>query len=338
MFTVRLSSLLVLLCFLCTCVLVDGSDKKATDILNTCLSSKHHKTQPGPEDNLFKCSAWLNNSCCTNYTAQYVHGDGQPLYNLNFSHCAPMSDKCRNHFTNNNCFYECSPYLGPWITPQKVSYRHERMYKVPLCASQCNAWWQDCKDESTCVENWSTGFRWDKIGNHCPKNTVCRPFTNVYHNASHFCETVWGPDDFVVTPDHNYCMKISFTGPNPNVEVAYHYALKKHLIKGTAIPPYSEPPKIPPLQVQGTIFSVVIGSIIIIVVIGLLIFVGLKRYRGTLFHHQGVPMRFRNLLRSSRQSAMVTRSDPGAEMSFMQYEEEEEEDAPEMNGSLRLDL
>uniref|UniRef100_H2Y7Z2 Folate receptor-like domain-containing protein n=1 Tax=Ciona savignyi TaxID=51511 RepID=H2Y7Z2_CIOSA len=241
--------------------LVYGKD---LGVLNTCLDGKHHKTQPGPEDNLFQCNAYVNNSCCTNYTAKYLHGDGHSLYNFNYSHCAPMSDKCRQHFTMNNCFYECSPNLGPWVKTQKISYRSERIYKVPLCASECQSWWNDCRDERTCVENWSFGFVWNKNGNHCPKNSRCKYFHEVYHNSTYFCEKLWGPDDFMVVDDADYCMKMSITQSNP--QVAYHYALKKHLIKGTEIPPYSQPPKVPPLKVQGTVFSIVIGVIILVAI------------------------------------------------------------------------
>jgi len=39
------------------------------------------------------------------------------MYGFNYNHCGPgkeMSDRCRKHFVQDLCFYECSPNVGPW--------------------------------------------------------------------------------------------------------------------------------------------------------------------------------------------------------------------------------
>ena len=67
-----------------------------------------------------QCSPWANRSCCTHGTTKDIHGESQPF---DFDHCigkAPMSEKCRRHFNQDYCFYECSPNVGPWIVG--VSY------------------------------------------------------------------------------------------------------------------------------------------------------------------------------------------------------------------------
>jgi len=97
------------------------------------------------------------------------------------------------HFTQDHCFYECSPNVGPWIVEVIInssifqfvkiieyfkdyiislsfriqepdrSWRNQRYFGVPLCASDCNQWFNDCKHDLTCVENWSRGFTWKNI-------------------------------------------------------------------------------------------------------------------------------------------------------------------------------
>ena len=41
-----------------------------------------------------------------------------------------------------------------------MKMRTERFVGVPLCRQECDAWWEDCKEEYTCIENWSRGFNW----------------------------------------------------------------------------------------------------------------------------------------------------------------------------------
>ena len=33
---------------------------------------------------------------------------------------------------------------------------------MPLCLSECDSWWEDCKDDYTCKENWLDGWDWSK--------------------------------------------------------------------------------------------------------------------------------------------------------------------------------
>ncbi|CAK8683590.1 unnamed protein product [Clavelina lepadiformis] len=330
-----------------------GGDNQVLDV---CLDSKHHKHAPGPEDTLFKCDSWKNHSCCTNYTAAKISQDKSLLYGFNYSHCGNMSQKCLNRFFDNHCFYECSPNVGPWIQSVNSSYRNERFKNVPLCRSQCSAWWSDCKNERTCVGDWSHGFEWRNKTNHCPSDKPCRTFLEIFVNATYFCETVFGPHDYKVTDDSSHCMKISFSRPNPNAEVAKYYASQNSgavvnttnnskINDSDVIPPYKSPTDPPPLQVHGTVASLVVAILILIIVFGVLVYFGVKRFRRGRFHHQGVPVQFPNIVstRITRQSSRsVGQDERDAEMSFMQYEEEEEDEdleaAPEMNGTLSMEL
>lgn len=86
-------------------------------LLHTCLEGAKHKIEPGPESELFRqCTPWKKRSCCTNETAQSLHGNGH--YNFQYDHCPHiknMSSDCRRHFIQDTCFYECSPNVGPWL-------------------------------------------------------------------------------------------------------------------------------------------------------------------------------------------------------------------------------
>uniref|UniRef100_G1LGF8 Folate receptor-like domain-containing protein n=1 Tax=Ailuropoda melanoleuca TaxID=9646 RepID=G1LGF8_AILME len=70
-----------------------GSARARTDLLNVCMDAKHHKAKPGPEDKLHdQCTPWKEKACCSASTSQELR-----------------------HFIQDNCLYECSPNLGPWI-------------------------------------------------------------------------------------------------------------------------------------------------------------------------------------------------------------------------------
>lgn len=62
-----------------------------------------------------QCAPWRENACCTANTSEEAHNDNSYLYYFNWNHCGAMSPKCKKHFIQDTCFYECSPHLGPWI-------------------------------------------------------------------------------------------------------------------------------------------------------------------------------------------------------------------------------
>jgi folate receptor len=68
---------------------------------------------------------------------------------------------------------------------------NERVLKVPLCQSDCDAWFNACVDDYTCIDNWTKNWTWSKQGNHCPKGTECKTFKDMYGTAENFCEKVF---------------------------------------------------------------------------------------------------------------------------------------------------
>ncbi|GLG95780.1 Folate receptor beta [Gryllus bimaculatus] len=95
---------------------------------NWCLDAKHHKSKPGPEDELHK----------------------------------QVSMKIRN----------------------------ERFFEVPLCASDCNAWFDACKDDFTCSEKWTDLIVKDGHLTPCHNQNECKTFADVFKTSKNFCEKV----------------------------------------------------------------------------------------------------------------------------------------------------
>jgi folate receptor len=197
--------------------------KTVSDYMNICLDGRNQKSAPGPEPKLLSqiCMPWTARSCCTSETAEGMRTNPKWL-NFNWDHCSrPLSDRCREHFIMDLCFYECSPNVGPWLVSDERKIRNERFLQVPLCQSVCENWWDACRDDLTCVDNWATKFNWTAGMNVCPQGNTCRPFHKVYTGASHFCETLMG-HSFKVVPNAADCFVLWFDPklPNPNEVVA----------------------------------------------------------------------------------------------------------------------
>ncbi|XP_043338289.1 folate receptor beta-like isoform X2 [Cervus elaphus] len=140
-----------------------------------------------------------------------------------------MEPACQRHFIQDNCLYECSPNLGPWIQEVNQKWRKERFLNVPLCKEDCQSWWEDCRTSYTCKSNWHRGWDWTSGSNKCPNGTTCRTFETYFPTPAALCEGLWS---------HSYklsnysrgsgrCIQMWFDPAlgNPNEEVARFYAL-----------------------------------------------------------------------------------------------------------------
>ena len=85
--------------------------------------------------------------------------------------------KCERFLLDEECFYQCEPRLYRWHVANGT------IKNVPICGDFCNAWYEACKDDETCVENWVTGFNYSGSMYSCPKNSVCRTFAQVSRNT-----------------------------------------------------------------------------------------------------------------------------------------------------------
>ena len=70
--------------------------------------------------------------------------------------------------------------------------------KVPVCASYCNNWFEACKDDMTCYDNWFDSlFQALKEGPHdCSEGGECRTFMEIFGDGEGLCNRLWG-DAFV---------------------------------------------------------------------------------------------------------------------------------------------
>ncbi|GAB1602882.1 folate receptor gamma-like, partial [Argonauta hians] len=208
-------------------VLVEGrGDNAVNKYLNRCLDALHHKVTPGPEGSLYKqCSLWKKNSCCQGNVTEKVH-EGT-LYKFNLHHCKRLSKHCYQHFVQDTCFYQCTPNAGPWIHKESnMTIRKERYFDVPLCESTCQRWWDSCKDDETCSENWMRGFNWTTGENTCPTGSKCRKFSEVFKTANNFCEKVWDHSWKVVSNKLCFVLWFDENKENPNYAVALQKALQ----------------------------------------------------------------------------------------------------------------
>ncbi|NXT17739.1 FOLR1 protein, partial [Syrrhaptes paradoxus] len=186
------------------------------ELLNICMDAKHHKVRPGPEGQLYgQCALWKDNACCTANTSAEAHRDQSYLYNFNWDHCGVMPERCKRHFIQDTCLYECSPNLGPWI---------DQVGTPPQGELGCTG------------QDWAglgcTGLHWAGLGwiglDGCPQGAMCQQFRFVFPTPAALCEGVWS-QSYQYTPHHRgsgRCIQMWFDPSlgNPNVAVARYYA------------------------------------------------------------------------------------------------------------------
>ena len=93
---------------------------------------------------------------------------------------------------------------------------------IPVCSDYCDAWFDACKDDLTCVEDWIADFDFTENVNKCPAEHTCRNFTEVYGNGEGLCNRMWGATFFYST-DKNNCTVMTFNSsmPNPNFQLTF---------------------------------------------------------------------------------------------------------------------
>nr|CDS27085.1 folate receptor beta [Hymenolepis microstoma] len=164
-----------------------------------CLKSDELHDHPVPEPHLKSCSEWKDSSCCPPTTADLITKES--LHGFNFNFCN-ITEKCREFFLDEYCMVKCSPHLGPWIVKVPSSKFEENVFKVPLCESDCNSWYEACKNSTACATNWrSGGFDWSSGTNQCHKGYKCLEISNIYGSAKAFCESVWDNSYSVIQSD-----------------------------------------------------------------------------------------------------------------------------------------
>ena len=104
---------------------------------------------------------------------------------------------------------------------------------VPVCASYCDRWFEACKNDFTCVENWLVDFDFAENGNNsCPANSQCVTFEQMYGNGSGLCNRMWG-NAFFYSENAENCTVMSFdpNNDNPNFQLTFPSEDGSHVIR-----------------------------------------------------------------------------------------------------------
>jgi hypothetical protein len=130
-----------------------------------------------------------------------------------------MSAACAAHFVNEACFYECDVHVGKWR-------RHEtciddageenswQIFGMPIKASECDQFYQDCKDDLFCVSAESKSFFALPT---CDHDTQCQTFGDIYANGKEMCELLWDNSFTYESVEANaYTWSFAEGDPNPN--------------------------------------------------------------------------------------------------------------------------
>lgn len=173
------------------------TDKEIDEFLDICIDAKYHKSKPGPEADIFNkkfhCTPWKGHACCSANTTFNIQEDGAlSLYNMHWDQCnTVMSPKCRRYFEVDTCMYECSPYMKPWITidPNSKKTRKERFTNVPICKSDCDEWFDACRDDLTCSNNWGNFTTWNWKTGMCKME--CKTFKDYFGDPAKFCNKIF---------------------------------------------------------------------------------------------------------------------------------------------------
>ena len=93
---------------------------------------------------------------------------------------------------------------------------------VPVCMEYCDAWFDACKDDYTCFENWLEEYESALTLTNCSAPYTCRTFREVYRNGKGLCDTIWGTD-YVYSTDPDNCTVMTFNNsmPNPNFKLTF---------------------------------------------------------------------------------------------------------------------
>ncbi|CAG5098565.1 Oidioi.mRNA.OKI2018_I69.XSR.g15781.t1.cds [Oikopleura dioica] len=102
--------------------------------------------------------------------------------------------------------------------------KSHRLWKVPLCRNDCDAWWNACKAELTCTDDWYGGFSWEqnvdgKWRNLCKNSTdTCKRIDSWFSSSTAFCEGIF-KNDYEVVGSKDLC--ISFLEPSHNYNASH---------------------------------------------------------------------------------------------------------------------
>ena len=106
--------------------------------------------------------------------------------------------------------------LGYFLTGTNVQ-------SVPVCVDYCDSWFDACKDDHTCFDNWEDAYdNASGMPNHCPEDSQCRKFSEVFADGKELCNRMWGTS-YSYSTDMDNCTVMAFnnTMSNPNYRLTF---------------------------------------------------------------------------------------------------------------------
>ena len=121
-----------------------------------------------------------------------MHNDVLYGDDYRWDRCGALSEKCQAHFVNEACFYECDVHAGKWRMYETCDDADGgngwQLLGMPIKASLCDSFYEDCKDDLFCVTAESKSFFALPT---CDIATQCQKFSDIYANGKEMCELLW---------------------------------------------------------------------------------------------------------------------------------------------------
>ncbi|KII63456.1 Folate receptor gamma [Thelohanellus kitauei] len=195
-----------------------------------CLKTGHHKVVHSPEnvDDMGLCKPWSENSCCSAEAAKFISNPGDYyIHNVLFNQCPShgnLSDECKLYFMLDSCFYHCGSIFLPWTT--QFSYNNsitEVLRGIPLCSSDCDSWYDACKNDYTCSTTWySNSF--GTVNGTPVCQMECKRFKDYHPNSKQFCESIFQGMFKYSNGGDRCCMKLKYESIDDNLKCAHIYS------------------------------------------------------------------------------------------------------------------
>ena len=93
---------------------------------------------------------------------------------------------------------------------------------MPVCKDYCDAWFEACKDDRTCFDNWLENYEAGSTLINCSTPYTCRTFHEVFGDGKGLCNGLWG-DAYTYSTDKDNCTVMTFNSsmPNPNFKLTF---------------------------------------------------------------------------------------------------------------------
>ncbi|GMH34189.1 hypothetical protein BSKO_02023 [Bryopsis sp. KO-2023] len=172
------------------------------------LRNEHSLDVSKPKSqSLGKCSKYDANACCSSETGAKI--EDHTLYGADYAwdrcyenkNIGEFPPKCWRWFVEEYCFYECDVSAGKYRKHALCEENSWQISKLPLKASECDQWYDDCKDTLFCTCLDKDGCRSDGVS-RVPKSFFslpslnctedqCKTFGDIYDDGKDLCESLW---------------------------------------------------------------------------------------------------------------------------------------------------